>query len=140
MDPLSIAASITGILAAAAQVSSLLSQIRRAPASVTAVLSEIEHIRIVFRALQSFVDRARTVTRYRATLIQIEDFTVILTQTVIVFSELETLITPLLANSGRSSIRRRLNWSRQESGVNRLVNQLQRHKTSLSLLLQVIQW
>ena len=140
MDPLSIAASITGILAAAAQVSSLLSQIREATASVAAVLSEIEHIKIVFRALQSFVDRTRTVTRYRATLIQIEDFTVILTQTVIVFSELETLITPLSASSGRSSIRRRLNWSRQEAGVNRLVNQLQRHKTSLSLLLQVIQW
>lgn len=140
MDPLSIAASITGILAAAAQVSSLLSGISSAPASVAAVQSELEHIRLVFRALKSFVDHPRTISRYRASLIQIEDFTVILTQTVIVFSELETLIAPLLDSSRRSSIRRRLNWSRQETGVNRLANQLQRHKTSLSLLLQIVQW
>jgi hypothetical protein len=96
---------------------------------------------MVFRALQSFVGRAKTVTRYRAALIQIEDCIVILTQTFVVFSELETLLPPLLDNSGWfGGIRRRINWSRQGRGVNRLVNQLQRHKTSLSLLLQVIQW
>ncbi len=140
MDPLSVAASITSILMAAAQVCSFLTQIRNAPASVTAILTEIEHIEIVFRALQRFIDHAKTVTRYRAALIQIEDVAVMLTQTVLVFSELQTLLAPLSTNGQRSGIRRRFDWSRQEPGVNRLVNQLQRHKTSLSILLQVIQW
>lgn len=138
-DPLSIAASIIGILTAAAQVSSLLLQFRDAPASVRAISTEVEHIRVVFRALQRFLDRARTVTRYRAALIQVEDVTVILTQTVLVFSELETLVTTL-STSQRSELLRRLTWSRQEAGLNRLVDQLQRHKISLTLLLQIIQW
>lgn len=140
MDPLSIAASITAILTAAVQVSSLLRRIHDAPASVAAILVEVEHIRIVFQVLQTFVDRAAAMTRHRAALIGIEDLTVMLTQTVLVFSELQTLIAPLSARSRRSGIKWRFDWSRQEPGVNRLVTQLQRHKSSLSLLLQVIQW
>ncbi|KAL8786120.1 MAG: hypothetical protein Q9213_002986 [Squamulea squamosa] len=142
MDPLSVAASITTILTAAVQVSNILAQFRNAPASVTAILTEMEHIKIVFRALHGFIDHTRTVNRQRAALIRIEDVTVLLTQTVLVFSELQTLIEPLSAtasNGQRFGVRRRFSWSRQEAGVNRLVNQLQRHKTSLSLLLQIIQ-
>lgn len=139
--PLTIAAAINETLTVAVQVSRLLWQIRDSPQSVAAVLCEMDHIGIVFRALQSFVDRAKTVTRDRAALIQIEACIAILTQTVVVFSELETLLTPLMESRGwLGGIRRRLNWSRHERGVRRLVNQLQRHKTSLSLLLQVIQW
>ena len=83
---------------------------------------------------------ATTVTRHRAAWIQIQDITVVLTQTVLVFSELQVLVAPLSANSQQSGIRRRFDWSCQEPAVNRLVNQLQRRKTSLSLLLQIIQW
>lgn len=140
MDPLSVAASIITILTTAAQVHNLLSQIRNAPASATALLTEIDHITIVFRALQRFIDHATTVTRHRAALIHIEAVTVVLTQTVLVFSELQTLITPLSANCQRSGVAFRIDWLRQETEVNRLVNQLQGHKTSLSLLLQIIQW
>ena len=140
MDPLSIAASVTGVLTAAAQVCTLLGKIRDAPKSVVAILTEIEHIQIVFRALQRFIDHTRAVSRQRAALVQLEDVTVILTQTVLVFSELETLLIPLSGSGLHSSLRQRLAWSRQETGIQRLVNQLQRHKTSLSLLLQIIQW
>jgi hypothetical protein len=140
MDPLSIAASITGILTAAAQVVSILSQIRDAPAAISSIVTEIQHIEIVFRALQRLIDRAALVTRQRAAMIPLEDVTVILTQTVLVFSELETVVNPLSLGGKQSVLRRRLGFSRKETGINRLVNQLQRHKTSLSLLLQIIQW
>lgn len=139
MDPLSVAASITGILTAAAQVSTLLSGVKDAPASISAVLTELEHIKIVFRALQRFLDRATTVTGPRAALIQLGDVVTILTQTVLVFSEMETLITPL-SNPEKSPGWHRWIWAWQQSGVTRLLNQIQRHKTSLTLLLQIIQW
>ena len=140
MDPLSIAASIPAILTAATQVSSILMQLDSTPASVAALLTEMQHIRTVFRALQSSMDRARAVTGHRAALLGVENLTVILTRTVLLFSELQISIAPLSANGQRSGIKRRFDWSRQEPGVNRLVNQLQRHTSSLSLLLQVIQW
>jgi hypothetical protein len=139
MEPLSIAASITGILTPAVRVSSLLMQIKDAPTTLTAVLTEVNHMRIIFTALQKFLDRAARVARPRAALIQLEDVVVILTQMVLVFSELEMLIAPLPARDSLSGWRR-LNWSRQEAGILRLINQLQRHKISLLLLLQIIQW
>jgi hypothetical protein len=64
---------------------------------------------------------------------------VILTQTVLVFSELETLVRPL-STQGRLSRWQRLSWAWQQPAALRLVNQLQQHKTSSSLMLQIIQW
>src|SRR5271156_5750059 len=139
MDPLSIIASITGILTAAAKVSSVLGQVKDASESISAVLTEVNHIKIVFTALQKFLDRTRRFAPQRAALIQLDDVVVILTETVLVFSELEILVQPLLPQ-GRLSRWQRLNWAWQQSAALRLVNQLQRHKTSLSLMLQIIQW
>lgn len=139
MEPLSVVASITGILTAAAKVSGLLTQIQGAPTTIFALLTEIGHIKIVFTAFQSFLDRTFKVSGARAALIQLDDIVVILTQTVLVFSELQTLVAPL-SSRGRLSGWQRWNWPRHEAAALRLVNQLQRHKASLSLLLQIIQW
>jgi hypothetical protein len=137
MEPLNITSSVAGIITAATQVSKLLGQIKYAPASITAVLTEVDHIQLIFRALQQFLDSATRVSGDRAALIQLEDVVVILTQTVIVFSELESLISPL-TNGNKTSYLVRLTWTRMQGGVTRLVNQLQRHKNSLTLLLQII--
>jgi hypothetical protein len=136
MDPLNVTSSITGIIAAATQVSNLLGQIIDAPASITAVLTEVDHI---FLALQKSLDKATRLSGGRAALIQLEDVVVVLTQTVLVFSELELLVSPI-SNGKKTSYLVRFTWARIQDGVMRLVNQLQRHKTSLTLLLQIIQW
>jgi hypothetical protein len=52
MDQLQVTSSITGIIAAATQVSNLLGQIKDAPASIIAVLTEVDHIKIIFLALR----------------------------------------------------------------------------------------
>jgi hypothetical protein len=139
MDTLSVISSITGIITAAVQVSNLLGQIKDAPTLVSAVVTEVDHIQLIFRALQTFLDRAAKVPGGRAALIQLDDIVVILTQTVLVFSELETLVSPL-SKQVKTSYLARLTWTKEQLGVKRLVNQLQRHKTSLTLLLQIIQW
>lgn len=139
MEPLSIIASITGILMASTKVSSLLSQIQDAPSTISGILAEVGHVRIVFTALKRFTDDSIQMRGSRASLIQLDDFIVILTQTALVFSELETLVAPLSSKGGLSGWRR-LNWARQEPTALRLLNRLQRHETSLSLLLQIIQW
>ena len=138
MDPLSIIASITGILAAASKVASVLESVRNAPESISDALTEVNHIKIVFTALRRFVERSQRLTPKRASLIQLEDVVVVLTQTVLVFSELEALVGD--ASKGSLSGLQRLSWTWQKPTALRLVNQLQRHKTSLSLILQIIQW
>jgi hypothetical protein len=139
MNSLNVISSITGIITVAAQVSNLLGQIKDAPTLVSAVVTEVDHIQLIFRSLQTFLDRATKVPGGRAALIQLDDVVVILTQTVLVFSELETLVSPL-SKQVKTSYLARLTWTRVQLGVERLVNQLQRHKTSLMLLLQIIQW
>lgn len=139
MEPLSVVASVTGILTAAAKISSVLTQIHDAPTTISALLTEVDHIKIVFTAFQNFLDRNAKVSGARAALIQLDDIIVILTQTVLVFSELQTLVAPL-SSQKRLSGWQRLNWPRNEAAAMRLVNQLQRHKTSLTLLLQIIRW
>jgi hypothetical protein len=134
-----VVASITGILAAVGKVSGILGQIRDAPSSMLSILTEVNHIKIVFTAFQGFLNRTNRISGLRAALIQLDDVVVILTQTVLVLSELQTVIAPL-SSTGRLSSWQRLNWSRHEAAARRLLSQLQRHKTSLSLLLQIIQW
>jgi hypothetical protein len=139
MDQLQVTSSVTGIIAAATQVSNLLGQIKDAPASITVVLTEVDHIKIIFLSLQKFLDRATRLSGGRAALIQLEDVMVVLTQTVLVFSELESLVKPVL-NGKKTSYPARLMRTRIQGGAVGLVNQLQRHKISLTLLLQIIQW
>lgn len=139
MDPLSIIASVTAILTAAAKVASVLGAIKEAPDSISKLLIEVTYIKIVFSTLQKFLNRTLQFSPQRAAFIQLDDIVVILTQTVLVFSELETFVGPLLANC-RVSRWQRITWTWEQSGVSRLVNQLQHHKTSLSLMLQIMQW
>ncbi len=138
MDPLSIIASVAGVVTAAAGVVNVLTRITDTPGSVATLLTEVNHVRIICASLQSFLDRTLRIDPARAALIQLENVVVVLTQTVIVFSQLETIVAPLAARGGPSW--RRLSWAWQETAAMRLVDQLQRHKTSLSLILQIIQW
>ncbi|KAL2014051.1 hypothetical protein VTN00DRAFT_1576 [Thermoascus crustaceus] len=146
MDPLSITASVVGILTAAGNVATILGQVKDAPESISAILTEVNHIRIIFKALQRFLDRThRRLAPQRAALIHIDDVVVILTQIVLVFSELEAFVRPFAvqqksqAPSVKLSPWRRVIWAWQKPSALRLVNQLQRHNASLSLLLQIIQ-
>src|SRR4051794_8345153 len=135
MDPLSVSASILAILSASAAVIKVLSAVKDAPQSVQDVCSEVRHIELVFKALQRFLDK-RWIKSQRAALIQLEDVVIIITQTVLVFSELEVLVQPF--NTSRAKPRapllgawRRVTWAWQQPAALRLVNQLQRHKASL---------
>jgi hypothetical protein len=139
MEPLGVVASITGILTAAAKVSSILMQIQDADNTTSAILTEVSHIRIVFTAFQKFIGRNVRLSGIRAALVQLDDVVVILTQTVLVFAELQDLVAPF-SSGGRFPAWRRLIRPRHEVAALRLLSQLQRHKTSLTLLLQIIQW
>jgi hypothetical protein len=107
MDQLQVTSSITGIIAAAMQVSKSPRQIKDAPASIIAVLTEVDHIKIIFLALQRFLGKATRLSGGRAALIQLEDLVVLLTQAVLVFSELESLAKPVL-NGKKTSYPARL--------------------------------
>lgn len=140
MDPLSITASITGILTASIKVISILSLVHEAPEFIKAIGVEVNHIRIVVAALRKFLDRTRQLPPERAALIQIDDVVAILTQTVLTFSELEAFVRSAASRNSLLRLRSRISWPWQQAGADRLLNRLQQHKLTLSLMLQIIQW
>ena len=140
MDPLSITASVTGILAASVKVLSILALVHEAPELIRAIGVEVNHIRIVVAALRRFLDRTRQLSPRRAELIQIDDVVAILTQTVLTFSELEAFAGAAVSRNSFSRFRSRVVWPWQQAGADRMLNRLQQHKLTLSLVLEIIQW
>lgn len=128
MDPLSITASIAGIVKAAVEVAYIVGQVKGAPESARSIVAEVTHIKIILSVLQKFIDRSTPpyLDAQRAALIQPEDVVAILTQTVLVFSELEAIVksvSPPRGNSG-SGLYRRVAWTWQQTAALRLVSQL----------------
>ena len=103
MDPLSITASIVGILAAAGKLSELLSSIfsttKDAPKVVNALMHEISDIQAALSSLQVLLDHLSTSPKRRTALIQIDSLIVTFTESVVTFSELENIISPFAAST-----------------------------------------
>ena len=140
MDPLSISASVAGLVAVAANICSTLatisSQKREAPRLIESVRLAVIDVRAAVRSLENLLsDLVHAQTR-RLDLIQLEQLVVVLTEAVLTFSELETIITPFAT----SQIWDRLEWVQKESTVSRIFERLQRHTSAFSLILKIVNW
>jgi hypothetical protein len=145
MDPLSVTASIVGILAAAAKVGELLqgtiSSAKDAPRVLVSLASEVQQVRAALSSLQTLLADLSSTQSHRTALIQIDQLIVTLTDSVLTFSELETAIAPFVAPEGaKVPLRARLRWLWAEDSCNKIVDRLQRQKTTISLILNVLQW
>ncbi|KAL6717298.1 hypothetical protein ACLMJK_005213 [Lecanora helva] len=139
-DPLSIATGVVGLLTATAKISSLLIQFSKsskdAPAQAQTVIIEVNEISIILSHLQSFLLAKETAEPSRASLLQVDQVVVILSGCVMTFSELERLLDEMKA--GHMSVLDRMKWARKEREVLGLVQRLQSHKASLSLILNIL--
>jgi hypothetical protein len=145
MDPLSVTASIVGILAAAGKIGELLhgtiSTAKDAPSVILGIACEVEEFRAALSALQILLANLESTHTPRAALIQIDQLIATLTDSVLTFSELETAIAPFVTLRGAKVPRRaRIRWVRAEDSCNKIVERLQRHKATISLMLNIFQW
>jgi hypothetical protein len=143
MDPLGVLASVVGLLTAAGTVSSILNTIRSnindAPRLVDKVLSEVNDVEVSLSAVHKFLLGMSSAPRRRIALIQLDQLIATLTSAVLTFSELEALVIPLAVRS-EMSIMERAKWAWKEDRVSSIVQRLQHHKSSLSLMLNIVQW
>lgn len=141
MDPLSVAASITGLLTAGAQVASLLQGFLDAPNIAQTVVVEINYFIVVLSQLQPFVTGSSTAHQSRKSMIEVQQIQLILTGCVLTFSELQALVDGLSpASAGSIGIRGRVRWAWAESSIAQLLQRLRDHKSSLALILTVLTW
>ena len=143
MDPLSIGASIIGLLGVAAKMTSYLNaittSISEAPGLVRTVLAEMADITAVLEQLQAYVFGTASVDQNKGCCIQFDNVLATLSGCVATYSELEAVIdgldvVPELGNFDR------VRWSLKESKILALVQRLQNHKASLTLMLTIMQW
>lgn len=155
-DPLSIAASVAGLLTISYQVISGLttsaSAIMHTPKSLQRVVAEVAAVNCILGEVQKLIawqSDAERPNNPSLGLVQLDHLVTTLTGCVLVFSELEKHIDDLVgAESGSSGsagskpriVWERILWTRKENDIERLMDDLHRHKTSLSLILTIIQW
>ncbi|KAM4057601.1 rhoGAP domain-containing protein [Hirsutella rhossiliensis] len=142
-DPLSAAASVIGLLTAAAQVSKILADViekaRHAPDECRRIKAEVDEIRNVLSSLQLFIVGNVCASRSRTSLIMVEQVVVTLAACVTAFSELDTFATALQSEM-RMSILDRLRWVTKEKDIKHVLVRLETHKSSLALMLMILTW
>ena len=141
MDGISVAASIVGLLSAAAKISLTLNdfivRVKEAPKLATAVLREVADMSTWLSQVQSLLLRVDSLNASNRSFLMVEDLIVVLSNCVLVFSELEKLVDDLnLDQSIRASDI--LRWTMKEKAVAALLFRLQTSKISLNLLISVL--
>lgn len=145
MDPLSVAASIAGILGLAIKIGDVLQGVvftaRDAPRVLTSLVCEVQEVRAALSSLEILLAHLSSSQTHRAALIQIDQLITTLTDSVLTFSELETAIIPFDSLQGANMpLRARMRWVRAEDKCRMILERMQRHKATISLMLNILQW
>jgi hypothetical protein len=142
---LEVSAAIIGILAAARKVAETLptgrpNSVGVCPGSKHAqsIIVEIEHTRTILRSLKGLFEELATVPRRRRKLVPLDQLITALTNGVLIFSELEGLANQL--GDPNDAVSSRTRWARKEHELDKLVSRLTGFKTSMALMLGILQW
>ena len=142
MDPLSVAASVVGLLAAAGKMAQLLRKLTAmadAPALARVVLAEMNDTTAALSQLQEYLNGTNHVNSDRKKFILLEHVVATLTGAVTTYSELEAIIIAIRIDPAMSAFDR-LKWSNKENEIRGIVQRMQNHKNSLTLMLSILQW
>ena len=90
MDPLSVTASVVGLLGAAGKIASILSKVKsglvEAPRLMDQLLSQIRELEACFSAVHQFLSGIISVPQRRTSMIQVEQLVATLTEAVLTLS------------------------------------------------------
>lgn len=141
-DPLSVVASIAGLIMAGIQITTTVGQFisntTTAPVLARTVSSEVHNFVVVLASLQPIVlGSLNSVTR--ASMIDVDELVVTITACIFTLSDLEREVDGL-AVTDNMGIRARLKWAWAEPSILGLIDRLQHHKMSLNLMLTILTW
>jgi hypothetical protein len=143
MDSINVMTSLAGLLGSAGKVVVLMLAVKKsiseAPQLMDQMLAQVKELEISFSAVQSFLLGIRSAQKTRISMIRVEQIVATLTEAVLTFSELEALITSISEDDG-VPLKTRLMFHWKQDIVASIMVRLERHKSSLSLLLNIVQW
>ncbi|KAF8533556.1 hypothetical protein BDD12DRAFT_810080 [Trichophaea hybrida] len=140
-DPLSLAASIAGLLALGGKVVSSLtvfvSSVNSAPNIVIHIRNETESLTAIFEQLQNILLQRTFPHVGRTSKVPVDHLVVMLTSCVVAFTELEAELDGLDAVD-EIGWWERIKWTQKEPTLKTIVDKLAVHKSSLNLMLTVL--
>lgn len=140
-DPLSVAASIVGLISIGTKLIITLhkfhNNVRDAPTSASYLLSEMKTMTILLSSLQGLVQNT---PEDRKHVVMVEHLVVILMECVTTYSDLDGFVEGAKSTFGdESSLISRSKWALREADVEKMLQRLQTQKTSLGLMLGIMQ-
>ena len=144
-DPLSITASVTGLLSVAGTVctiiSGFISSMSDAPSSARAALAAVEEMRMVLTSVRKVMDSLSQLPTDRKEMIHVRHLVITFREAIHSFSELEAVVSPAAGTAdGRGSKWDRVKWVLEEERISRSVQRLEVHKNSMSTMLNILHW
>lgn len=142
MEPLSVGASVVGLLAAAGKMTQLLTRVTGlvdAPGSATAVLTEMNNMTGALKHFQDYLDGALSVPDGCEQHVLLEHVAATLVGCVTTYTELEMIIDGVRVDPEMGMFDR-IKWAKKEKQVRDIVQRIQNHKSSLTLMLTILQW
>lgn len=143
VDPISVAASIVGLITAASKISESLStfikNVKNAPRLAHDILSEVSEISASLSQLQNFLFGPGMDSKSHEELLIIDQIIVALSNCVLVFAELEGIVEPFrTANLIQPGTRVR--WAFKEQKIERQFRRLKSCRETLGLMLLTMTW
>lgn len=143
MDPLSVAASVAGLISLAGQLVPALynlgTSVNEASKDAQAAVTEVSGMSIVLQALEKYVAGRSIIRADRLRLITVEHISASLTACVLTYDELDLLLKDLHIESGFRTLEKAV-WMLKREKVAELVKRIQNHKLTFTCMLNIIQW
>lgn len=143
MNPISAAASIVGLVGAAAKVPECLFKftrhVKHAPKLASSVLQEVSYISACLGELQSLLKGGKAASRSHENLLMVEQIIAALSNCVLIFSDLEEIVEPLKPSDPLKPSRL-AQWVLKEHTIKTLFTRLQSSKVSLNLMMTTLTW
>ncbi|KAH7176269.1 ras family-domain-containing protein [Dactylonectria macrodidyma] len=146
MDPLSAIASVAGIATAAGEVAKILglyiTAAKDAPKIAAQLSSEVLATQTILSALEQLASNISTRNVKYASLIQVDQLIAVLTDGVLIFSELEAVLQTLPPPepiSPRGRLWLSMQWVRKNSSLTAIFTRLQAFKLSINCILSILQ-
>lgn len=122
-----------------ALLSTVVTKYKDSPALAQRILFEVADISAALGQLQDFVVNRTKTASERGSLILLDQLLTTLTGCVTTYSDIQLVLTGLNISEDMGTFDR-IKWMRQEERLNTLVQRLQSHKSSLTLMLTILQW
>jgi len=155
-DPLSVISAVVGLVAVSAKLGVLAKQLcdsaKDAPASMEQIKEEMDHLNLVFVQVELLVNGTtkKRPSKTRLTMLSLHSLMTVLSGCVLLFSKLQNklgdvagLVDPAtqMPAKGVKFTLDRIKWALwKEEEVGVMLQDLQRYKSSLNLMLTVVQW